>query len=214
MTLNCGTALLTELYDFAKGHYKDAEAVRLERTETGKQYSQLCKRIALRIDEAQGFYLWGTYSEKGLWENIYLGMAGYGDHKSLRKRIREELMDERAFVWRRVYTRDELEAIRLKIHGGKYRAEWERGMRKAGSTHIVWVSAPGIAPGHVQDVESDLIEALNPRANRRRLPPPDFLQPEAKEIFGYFRESIHRNRQGRFLAQPKDGLSAEELATR
>jgi hypothetical protein len=214
MTFKCETVLLTKLYDFAMEHHKDAEAVRLERTELGNQYSKFCEDVTERVDEAQGFYLWGTYNDKRLWENIYLGMAGYGNHKSLRKRIREELMDERCCVWRLVYTRDELDAIRVKIYEGRYRTEWERGMRKAGSTHIVWVSAPGIVPGHVKDVEADLIEALNPRANRRRLPPPDYLQPEAKEIFGCFRECIHKNRQGRFLIQPKGGLSAEELATR
>ena len=99
MTFNCGTVFLTELHDFVKQPYEDIQVVRLERTELGKQSSDRCKRITAGVPEAPGFYLWGTYNRNGLWKNIYLGMAGYGDHKSLRKRIREELMDERCCMW-------------------------------------------------------------------------------------------------------------------
>jgi hypothetical protein len=210
---NCGTVLLAELYDFVRKHCsQDADNLRLERTSLGKEYSQTCNRITAQVDETQGFYLWGAYNKKGLWENIYLGKAGFGDHKDLRKRIREELKDERCSIWRCAYTPEELHSFRITIHEGKYDNEWNRAMRKSGSTHIVWVSAPRINADQVINVEADLIESLNPRANRMRATPPDSLQFAAKEIFGRFRECIHKNRRATFLVQLKGRLSLQEPA--
>ncbi|HEU5411687.1 MAG TPA: hypothetical protein VFU57_11750 [Candidatus Acidoferrales bacterium] len=195
-----GVLLLAPLYDFVKEHCShSAEDLRLERTPLGTQYSKICNQASEGCPEAQGFYLWGKYDKTGLWQNIYLGKAGFGDHKSIRKRIREELKDERCCIWRRIYSADELHAFRMKIHNGKYENEWKRAIRKSGSTHIVWVSAQSVADDQVTNVEADLIESLNPIANRVRPAPPDSLQYEAKEIFGLFRKCIHESRKNRLV---------------
>ena len=189
-----GIVSLSDLYTFTRQNCEDQEALRLERTALGRQYSQLCDQVTEPILDAQGFYLWGRYDAKGLWRNTYLGMAGFGNHKSLRKRIREELKDERCGVWRAVYSEDDLMAIRERIHEGKYRAEWIRGMRKAGTTHIVWAAAPGVPAADVKNVEADLIEALNPIANVKRPAPPRHLQDDATEVFRSLRRAIHQGR--------------------
>ena len=204
---------LARLYEFAQEHRHDREALRIEkRTGLGGDYTKLCEDITNGIGEEQGFYLWGYYDrEGGLWRNVYLGMAGYGNKKSLKKRIKEELKDERACIWRHVYTPEELMEIRNDIHNGKYAQGWKRAMRKAGTTHIVWVAAPEIESSKVRDVESDLIEALSPRANLQRHTPPGNLQGEAEKVFAAFRRIIHDSRGGGFPLNVKGGLTLEEL---
>ena len=55
-------------------------------------------------------------------------------------------------------------------------------------------------------IESDLIEALNPTANRSRPAPPSHLQAGTIGIFESLRSSIHSGRAGtRFLARCPDG---------
>ncbi len=204
---------LRGLYEFANDHRGDREAPRLERAILGKDYTDRCRVITASVNESQGFYLWGCYSRNGgLWRNIYLGMAGFGrNKKNLKKRITEELIDERAFVWRSVYTPDELMEIRRLIHGSKYVREWSRSMRKAGTTHIVWVSAPELRGDRVRDVEADLIEALSPRANVPRHAPPCDLQGEASKIFTTFRKLIHDGRSDGFRLDVEGGYSQQEL---
>ena len=135
---------------------------------------------------------------RGYWNSIYLGKAGYGKTTNLRARILEELKDERCSVWMAVFNKEKLHAIRDRIHSGRYEREWERGMKKAGTTHIVWVPKPGIAPENITLVEADLIESLYPTANRQRLTPPNTVQREAIQIFEGFRQAIHAGRSDRF----------------
>src|SRR5437588_6573966 len=86
--------------------------------------------------------------------------------RTLRKRILEELKDERAFVWRYIYDEAEVLAIRDRIHDGRY--TWKRPLLKAGATEIIWVPAPKLSDSEILMVEADLIEALSPSANLTR----------------------------------------------
>jgi hypothetical protein len=186
---------LRPLYDFAKKYKDDEEALRLRGSALGKEYCEICDKLTERIDEAQGFYLWGFYDEKRYWHTIYLGMAGFGEKKSLKKRIREELKDERCCIWRSVHTADRLHEIRIRIHRGQYFAVWERGMRKSDTTHILWAPAESSrSEKKVRRVEADLIEALNPKANQDRPLPSDTVQTEATEVFQNLRRTIHAAR--------------------
>jgi len=74
-----------------------------------------------------------------------------------------------------------------------------RALKKAGANHIVWVADPDLENSAVQNVESDLIETLNPRANVSRPVPPVALQKHTKEIIGAFRSLIHAHRNDRFV---------------
>jgi hypothetical protein len=98
---------LNSLYDFVRDNRKTGEdGLRLKGSAYGKEYSCRCKLIAQQVDEVAGFYVWGRYDRKRFWHSIYLGKAGFKeDKKNLRKRILEELKDERAFVWRYIYIR-------------------------------------------------------------------------------------------------------------
>lgn len=100
---------LSPLYDFVIKHRSAGDdAWRLRVSRIGKEYCDICKEITEPIDEERGFYLWGRYDHKRSWHSIYLGMAGFKkDKTNLRRRIVEELKDERAFVWR--FVRSEAE---------------------------------------------------------------------------------------------------------
>ena len=137
-----GVVSLEILYRFVEEH-KDGVPLRIERTPLGKQYCKLCEDLTNSVVEAQGFYLWGRYDKKGLWYNVYLGMAGYRENKkNLRKRILEELKDERPAIWAHIFKKQELRRRGEEIHPimwtkRKYSEDWERSMQKAGATHIV-----------------------------------------------------------------------------
>jgi hypothetical protein len=128
-----------------------------------------------------------------VWRSIYLGKAGYKkDKKNLRKRILEELKDERAFVWRYIYDEAEVLAICHRIHSGRY--TWKRPLLKPGATDIIWVPAPKLSDSEILMVEADLIEALRPSANLSRPTPVRLVQSHATIIFARLREIIHNNR--------------------
>ncbi len=165
---------------------------------SGRAYGKLTADLAGQIADAQGFYLWGNYGPNGLWSNIYLGKAGYGKTAHLRARIREELKDERVFLWKRQMSDEELLVIGSRIHRperwAEYRRHWERSLRKAGATYIAWVACEGLSSGAVRNVEADLVETLNPSANEQRPAPPSALQQLTKEIIGEFRRLVHESR--------------------
>jgi hypothetical protein len=195
-SLGHGVISLERLYAFAEKHEANEDAIRLEKTALGREYSALCGEVTRHIQDAQGFYLWGVFDSRRYWHSIYLGKAGFGSTKSLKKRICEELKDERAFLWRAFYREGRLLQIRDRIHPhGKY--SWHRAMKKRGSTHVLWVSAPSFSSRSIEPIEADLIEALNPRANIRRPTPPHNVQREASKIFEKFRSLIHVSRSSK-----------------
>jgi hypothetical protein len=76
----------------------------------------------------------------------------------------------------------------------QYEQHWERSFRKAGTTHIVWVTDSDLSNAAVANIESDLIETLNPSANVKRPIPPVSLQRHTREVIGHFRRAIHGER--------------------
>jgi len=208
--MNSGIITLGPLYDVIR---KSADRRLLPKLDgknaPGRLYTRTCTEIADCIPDTQGFYLWGTFEQNKLWRNIYLGKAGAGRNARLRKRILEELKDERAFAFRAFFSPSALEDIRTEIHGDKYRREWKRSVRKEGTTYIVWVSTPHIEnEKDVLRIEADLIESMNPSANLERHAPPQSLQSDTREIFGLFRIRIHEQRK---TAIKPVSLVADEL---
>jgi hypothetical protein len=96
--------------------------------------------------------------------------------------------------------------------GTKYSKHVERAIRKAGATHIVWVSALDITDAEVREVESDLIETLNPTANLSRPVPPSRLQARTKEVLACIRETIHEHRSDGFQVILRD--AAKQIVCR
>jgi len=206
--MQSGVVCLEGLYTFVRSNRTNCRAMNLRSPES-RPYTQLCKEITKRIPESQGFYLWGFYEKKGLWRNVYLGKAGFGPGANLQKRITEELKDERCCIWRAVRSEAELLALVPTVHPNskpsqwkEMRTQWQRSVRKAGTTHIVWVRTPGLSNEDVKRIEADLIEALNPGANSQRpAPPNEVLQKDTAKIFRLLREQVHTHRNSLRLAK-------------
>ena len=160
-----GMISLRLLYDFVHENMNNRqEAMTLFRSKLGSKYSKLCQQVTEAIAPTSGFYVWGYYDRRLYWHSTYLGKAGFRRNgTNLRKRILEELKDERGFVWRAVYDEATIQKMADEIHNGKYK--WVRPFLKAGTTRIMWFPVPELPNSDILQVESDLIEALNPRAN-------------------------------------------------
>ena len=198
--MESGVAPLDELYAFVRSNRNHHEAMNLMLAES-RPYRELCRKITKEIPECQGFYLWGFYEKNGLWRNVYLGKAGLGKTANLRGRILEELKDERCCIWREVYSETEVFGLGPRVHSSKaqwyktIRTQWQRALRKAGTTHIVWVRTPQLSNPDVKRIEADLIEALNPQANLQRpAPPRQVLQEDTAEVFRLLRRQVHEHR--------------------
>jgi hypothetical protein len=190
---------LRPLYEFinSDSDHKGLKRGSPERRRYGSKAAEVCEGIASQ----QGFYLWGRYEANGPWRNIYLGKAGFGKTAHLRARILEELKDERACIWQAFVCKETLTEAGKKNHGAmwqKYQFHMARALKKTRPTYIVWVADPDLLDSNVIDIESDLIETLNPEANVSRPVPPVNLQEHTKEIIAEFRSRIHEERSKRF----------------
>lgn len=205
--MKSGIVDLKILYKIAK---RDKEGLALHASsDNGKNYGTEVTALCETIPMVQGFYLFGKYIKKVLWQSIYFGKAGTGKTTNLRARIREELSDERAFIWKGKHTGLEDEdnkdilAIIAKHYPqakdpkkSRYETETKRAVRKEGTTHIVWVSMPDLNDDEeIKIIEADLIETLNPRANRQRNPrPATSLLDDTIEIIKKMKILINDNR--------------------
>jgi hypothetical protein len=113
--------------------------------------------------------MWGAWTEGGDWACIYVGKSAAEKHH-LHGRVKEELTTERVFLWKTYLTEAELRPICAKHHPRKwpeYFQNWQRALQKAGTTHIIWISTPGISDYDVKRVEGEVIQRLRPRANQQ-----------------------------------------------
>jgi hypothetical protein len=205
---------LRPLYDFIRKHRaKYSEALNLKKP-LGESYCRVCecltgdrdtaegeacKNLTGKIEETQGLYVWGAFDSRKYRHSIYLGKAGLGKTKKLLSaRITEELKDERFCFWRDVFSEERLMELGPQVvRGGdeawkKYIArDTQRTLRKAGATHIIWAATSELDNLNVRRLEADLIEALNPRANRQKPTPSNHVVVEATRAFSHFRQTIH-----------------------
>jgi hypothetical protein len=120
-----GMISLRDIGAFVQEHKGDEDALNLK-TPLGREYARLCDSLTSPIDDAPGFYLWGSYDQRKYWHSIYLGKAGFGKAAGLKRRICEELKDERCCLWLAVLPREELQAIREKFYPERpeYESRW------------------------------------------------------------------------------------------
>jgi hypothetical protein len=167
---------------------------------TGREYGRKASELTKYIPASHGFYLWGKYEKNRLWRTIYLGKAGYGKTTSLQARIKEELKDERVFLWCGPHSnlnKEDLMKIGKKYYPTmwhKYKTHFARAFLKSGSTHIIWAVPSGISVNEVTKIEADLIETMNPIANKQRPVPVSDLQNKTIEIIKMFKHRIHKCR--------------------
>jgi hypothetical protein len=75
-----------------------------------------------------------------------------------------------------------------------FKWDWQRSIRKAGSTHIIWAPTSKLDNHTVRRLQAELIEALNPTANVQRPTPSSQVLVEATDVFSHFRRTIHEIR--------------------
>jgi hypothetical protein len=164
--MKSGILTLQPLYELISTHAKES-GPNVDAAEL-RAYRRAAKALCASLPDEQGFYLWGRFEKNGLWRNIYLGKAGFGRTSHVRARITEELNDERGCLWIHAISN---EAMRAGCPP-RYLSNHDRALRKAGSSHIVWVSDPDLSNDIVRQTEADLIETMAPRANLARPVPP------------------------------------------
>jgi hypothetical protein len=199
--MNSGIVSLEPLHEFVRLH-PGPEALD-GNSKIGRKYGQLAFDVTRSIETSPGVYLWGAYDQGGFWKNIYVGKAPSGKTPSgktakLKARILEELKDERCCLWHAVLTETQLMDARARYYGSRYEYEWLRSFRKAGATHIAWVSYPEVSNHAVQNIESDLIELLNPSGNLERRVTPPTVQQHTLAVVGHLRSQVHSERKRRY----------------
>jgi len=196
--MNSGSISLNILYEHA---LSDPEGNSIRGSSAcGREYGRKATQLTNSIPTSHGFYLWGKYEKNRLWRTIYLGKAGYGKTTSLQARIKEELKDERVFLWYGPHSNLEKDDL-MKIGQNYYPSMWheyknhfDRAIRKSGTTHIIWAVTTEIGNDDVTKIEADLIETMNPIANMQRPGPISDLQNKTIEIIKIFKHQIHMSR--------------------
>ena len=163
-----------------------------------KAYRSCYEKICERIPESPGLYLWGNYDQNTkYWSNIYIGMAGTNKTASLFNRISKEMTAESAFAFSQIMTPEKIKKFTEEAYPNtceKYKKHNERAIRKKGTTHIIWCDTHLKDDSEIKDVEMDLIEIFNPKANIEKLTPPKELHSHSIEVLNAMRILIHENR--------------------
>ena len=192
MQLRSGMVSLGRLIDYAKNIDPQGDSLH-GKSSAGRAYGKLAKGVATQIVEEAGVYRWGRYGVSGEWEDIYIGRAFKSKTANLRARILEELKDEKHFLWRAVYSAEQL----LKLGEGyypqmwfRYQQHWRLALEKTGATHIAWVAIPELNARRLQDLEAALISAFLPSGNKIRPLASALVHPKLNEVITHFEETI------------------------
>ena len=164
----------------------------------GKKYSKKVKDICAALPDEQGVYIWGCFEANCSWKNIYIGKSGKGKTSSVRARIEEELKDERVFLCVKGNNGNALKMIGSKLYPkmwNQYEAHWDRAIQKANSTYIVWVALPKTNEKDISDIEAELIETMNPSANKNRPAPSSNVNKIVYDVILAMRKCIHETRK-------------------
>lgn len=204
---------IKDLYEFVRcDYYKTFRG----NNDLGRKYSRLVSKITSSIPEKPGFYLWGSYNEDTSWNNIYVGKAGSKKSTNLRNRIKEELKDERQFLWLKNNDEETIDEIGLsnfpEMWEKEYRRNTQRALKKFNSTYIIWVSYESMSESleqDISDIESNLIDELGPTANSTKPSYNSELKKHSNDVIQHFMKYIHKNRiEGcRFIPKKKNSTS-------
>jgi hypothetical protein len=186
--MKTGLVDLKPIYEVVKAHSRFYDS-RIRPSRNPDAFRLAVKTALEQVPEVQGIYLWGTYGRSRYWRSIYLGLAGFGKTACLHDRLLKELMAGKCFLWRVCRSMEHIRDARDNGQKGRMRA-----LRMEGATHIIWVTTPWLGNDQLHDVESDLVEALNPTANKARPAPKSHVQKDATRIYNALRKVIHAHR--------------------
>jgi len=176
--MGSGIICLKELYVYAREN---------EISFRDQEYTRIKNRLIRNVPKETGWYLWVKMDEIGDETNytyIYIGKAKRSIISSLNYRLGQELSNERMLFWEEISLEQ-----RENIERTYPYANFERGERKEGSTHIVWVSDPSCKERKLRDIELLLIGMFDPTANNQLVRTVE----DAKDIKDKMKETLRGN---------------------
>ncbi|WP_444942963.1 ADP-ribosylglycohydrolase family protein [Microbulbifer sp. ZKSA006] len=194
LSYKSGRLKLKSLYEYASQYSGEYPANGSD--PIAKEYTDKVRELLAQVPDCSGVYLWGCYDEKGRWSTIYIGKTDSTKKAGLQTRLREELCTENIFIWRPGFSNDqELLDYALQHYanpGPKSAAHYKRALKKSGTTHIYWAET---AQGQsAEEVESWLVELMNPSANQRKLLPNALYRQGALSVLEAFSQHISEQR--------------------
>lgn len=120
-----------------------------------------------------GWYLWGRFNDIGWWETVYLGKAGNRKTSSLKRRIMDEILEERTAFWATVYGKEFASKMAAKQYNGRYNGSIPRSLRKCGAHFILWVAGSPVTEEEISREEKILIDIYRPTSNAQRIAYPE-----------------------------------------
>ncbi|WP_444928027.1 hypothetical protein ACJJI4_10440 [Microbulbifer sp. TRSA002] len=163
-----------------------------------KKYTAKVRDFLAEVPDCSGVYLWGYYDEKGRWNTIYIGKTDSTKKAGLQTSLKEELCTENIFIWCAGYDSDQ-ESLdyalqRFANPTPKSVTHYRRALKKYGTSHIYWATtAPDQVP---EEIESWLVELMNPSANHRKILPKPLYREGAVNILTLFSQHISDHRPG------------------
>ncbi len=178
---NAGTIGLGPLYQFAADNI---DCYLRPRSIDGMSVGVLTQDNAgsshVRSPVEHGVYLWGRLDRKGRWTNVYVGSTF-----CLQGRINEELRSEKGRIWSPPLGVD---FARPKTMSRSWKTE------RIGCTDVVWIATPELVGPNLKELENEVIEMLNPLANRCHPRPFGHLRSISVKVVQIMLEQIHQRR--------------------
>ncbi len=135
-------------------------------TQQGREYAKTVRKLLPEsLDRVSGFYCWYKLTnDETTNKHIYVGQS-----HNLYRRLTEGLKHERMAFWKDAG--HDIEGF--KKQGAdhyprkwqQYLLGWERCLKKAGTTHVVWVATPSLAYIRLEIIEEMLIKEWHPIGN-------------------------------------------------
>jgi hypothetical protein len=186
MNIQTGHIDLFDIYKFVASHPKFVSGKNGDMGE----YTKIVNSVVASIPANAGWYLWGRFNDVGFWETVYLGKSGNKKTSSLKARLKEELLDERAAFWATLYGSETTERQFQKIYKHKY-GPGTRSYRKRNIHFIVWVSATPITEEEVHSEEKILITLYRPAVNIQRVSYPPHT-PYTEKVLRAVDDTIYK----------------------
>jgi hypothetical protein len=119
------------------------------------------------VPEKSGWYIWVKLT-KDDFDRIYIGKSEIGKTAHLRKRIEDELIKEKMFLWPELNKKIHLREL-SKAHPNRenmLQGHLDRALLKKGTTHIIWITKGVLITNkEIEKVEYGLISKFDPYAN-------------------------------------------------
>lgn len=185
------------------------------RTKEGKEFARIVRDLVPHNINVSGFYCWGSFSVEGVWQPVYVGQS-----HDLERRLLEGLKHERIAFWVQAgFSEDQFIEKGHKYYPekwGEYKRGWERCVKKASATHVIWVKTRSLAHLRLELIESELIRKWQPPGNTQNTDNLRRLNEMAKQEIRNYTEQVaaaFENAAKQYFPLPRAGSGEEPHAS-